>query len=316
MTTALRGPTLKLLALRLLRPLRLVGALRLMGPLRLPGPFCPFRLLRAPQIAGAPRIAGGLSDGWVPFRLLRAPQIAGGPSDCWWALRWLGPFRLLRAPHIVGAPQIDEAPQIAWGPSDCWGPLRLPGPLGLLGAPQMVGGLSDSWGRLRLPGAPQIAGGPCALHNLHNPLLRHCGIGLWLGPKKDHGRGSWILVKWPSYSGHWTEHLHSQNCKWPKVSSWTSWRVKKVLVSKNAPPSPAPGDRCPPCPPRCATGHLSILLISFHFEFCKSVNLCLHCDMCVSLFFYLYFMLSWSRILYNLFLSFILFYFVSTNFGE
>jgi len=27
---------------------------------------------------------------------------------------------------------------------------------------------------LWLPGAPLIAGGPCTLHNLHNPLLRHC----------------------------------------------------------------------------------------------------------------------------------------------
>ena len=43
-------------------------------------------------------------------------------------------------------------PPIAGGPSDIWEPLKLMGPLRLL-----VG--------------PQIAGGPCALHNLHNPLL-------------------------------------------------------------------------------------------------------------------------------------------------
>ena len=50
-----------------------------------------------PRIAGAPQIAGGLKlmgppDCSWPFRLLKAPQIAGGPSDCWGPLRWLGPL--------------------------------------------------------------------------------------------------------------------------------------------------------------------------------------------------------------------------------
>ena len=192
----------------------------LIGPLRLRGAF---RLLRASQIDEAPRISG-------------APQIAGGASDCWGPLRLMGPlrlsgaFRLLRTPQIVEAPRIFRAPQIAGAPQ-------------IDGAPQIVGALQIAEGprgpfRLvrapQIDGAPQIVGGPqmaggsCALHKMHNPFLY---ATLAMGPNKDHGWGSWILVKWPSYNRHWTEHLNSQNCKWPIFSFWISWLAKKVLSS-------------------------------------------------------------------------------------
>ena len=62
------------------------------------------------------------------------------------------------------------------------------------------------------------------------------GNGFWLGPNnRDRGRGSWIMVQWLSYRGHWTAHPNSQNCKWSIFSSWTSWRAKKALASKLRP---------------------------------------------------------------------------------
>ena len=131
------------------------------GPLRLLG----LRLLDAPQVDRAPQIVGGPSDCWEPFKLL-GPLGLLGPSDCW------GPLRLMRPLRLSGALQIAESPLDCWGPSDCWAPQIAGGSSDWWG-PSDCRDPSDCWGPLGLLGAPQMAGGPCALHNLHNPLLRH-----------------------------------------------------------------------------------------------------------------------------------------------
>ena len=171
------------------------------------------------------------------------PPIAEGPSDCWgpsvcWGplrltrpLRLSGSFRLLRAPQIAGASRISGAPQIAggasdgWGPSDWWGLSDCRGPSRLVRAPQIAG-------------APGIAGAPQLVGALVHctPCTTHCYATVAMGPNKDHGRGSWILVKWTSYNIHRTEHLNSHNCEWPIFFFWISWLAKKVLASKMRPP--------------------------------------------------------------------------------
>ena len=75
------------------------------------------------------------------------------------------------------------------------GLLRLMGPLILSGAlqikgPHIPGGPSDNWGPLRWLGA--------LVHC--TTCTTHCYATVAMGPIKDHGRGSWILVKWPSYN--------------------------------------------------------------------------------------------------------------------
>ena len=105
--------------------------------------------------------------------------------------------------------------------------------------------IPDCWEPLGLLGPPLIAGGPCALHNMHNPLLyatvamgcAYCAIKIMEGV-----HGYWWNGLY-SYNRHWTEHLNSQNCKWSIFSFWISWLSKKVLASKMRPRSPALGNR-------------------------------------------------------------------------
>ena len=110
------------------------------------------RLLGAPQIDGAPQIVGGT-------HVDRAPQIFGNQ-----------PFRLLRAPQFAGPLGFLGRLIYGLGPWDWWSPWDCGGLFSLLRATHIAGAP-------RIARALRMAGGPCALHNMHNPLLRHCGNG-------------------------------------------------------------------------------------------------------------------------------------------